>query len=226
MLQYDYSQFAFMTHTAPPVTEAEMQRVEAELGVVIPDIYKAFLRYSNGALLDGARLCSLAEISDLHKLLNIEKYLPGYLCIADENGDYEFLMDARADATTVFLVSAGSMDIDDGTVRLPSIYEWLLSGNGDDPGDPFHMYETDDPSPFAEEDWVDIVMVKRPDGMEGFRQMKQALNLPRSAADYFLQARILPFVLIEKCKRSDAEQLVRQLPDSSFVGLDNDKYQP
>ncbi len=67
----DYSQFN------SPATEEELQKFEERLGFVLPEAYREFLKFSNGAMIDGL------EIYGVNMIGTIDEYIPdGYLAIS------------------------------------------------------------------------------------------------------------------------------------------------
>ena len=73
----------------PPATEEEISKWEEEKGIVIPDSYKEWLRFSNGSQL----LSNSAKFSSLNGMVvnAEEKYLEDFVIIGHLCGDGELL---------------------------------------------------------------------------------------------------------------------------------------
>ena len=149
------------------------------------------------------------------------KYTPGYVCIGGDNGDYEFLMGAKADAQAVYLIDAGALNANDiraGKVyTMTSIFDWLTSGgNGKDPGDPISLFEDDDEAFYA---LVDIELVKLPSG--GSAELYKLLGdlgvavSPKIVAEY--QKSEFPRTIANNKNFRDIEAALSKLKDTSVV---------
>ena len=77
----------------PPASETEIQELEQHLQVSLPEDYKNFLRFSNGARLNHftAELYSVAEIISFSDMKKADWFPAEYVMLADIIGDGEVL---------------------------------------------------------------------------------------------------------------------------------------
>ena len=77
----------------PPVSETELQKLEQHLHVSLPEDYKNFLRFSNGAKLNHftVDLFSVSEIISLSDTEKADWFPADYIMLADIIGDGEVL---------------------------------------------------------------------------------------------------------------------------------------
>ena len=77
----------------PPASESEIQKLEQHLHVSLPEDYKNFLRFSNGAKLNHftADLFSVSEIISLSDTEKADWFPADYILLADIIGDGEML---------------------------------------------------------------------------------------------------------------------------------------
>lgn len=159
-----YEMIKFFTDTLPPVNPERIARLEKRLSLIIPDAHKEFLALYNGANTNYGVLYGIDDIEEMYEANHLAQCTPGYVCIGGDNGDYEFLMEAKADAQAVYVIDAGALNIEDiraGRVyTMTFIFDWLLCGNGEDPGDPMALFEEEDEALAL----VDIELVKLPSG--------------------------------------------------------------
>ena len=78
---------------SPPASEAEIQGLEQHLQVSLPEDYKNFLRFSNGARLNHftAELYSVSEIISFSDMKKADWFPADYVMLADIIGDGEVL---------------------------------------------------------------------------------------------------------------------------------------
>lgn len=95
----------------PPVNIDEIKSVEKKINKVIPDVYKSFLLQTNGAVMDYCVLYGTERIVMAEEIHDMKKYAPQYVCIGNDNGDYELVMKAENNAVLCGFMESGSMGI-------------------------------------------------------------------------------------------------------------------
>ena len=102
----------------------EINNIEQKINKIIPDVYKQFLLLTNGAVMNECVLYSLQRI-----VLADEIHKPGnkYVCIGNDNGDYEIIMEAKREAVLCGFIEAGSIGILQPDKWL-KFEEWINKG--------------------------------------------------------------------------------------------------
>ena len=70
-----------------PATENEINFSENNIIGEIPEVYKQFLRKTNGMVLNLCVLYDTDSIVEMYKVNEFAKYAPNYLSIGNDNGD-------------------------------------------------------------------------------------------------------------------------------------------
>ena len=218
-----YKQFQFFTDTFPPADLKAIKDFEKQFSLVIPDVHKEFLQLYNGACTDYGRLYGIDDIAEMYECNQLAEYTPGYICIGGDHGDYEFLMESKADAQSVYYIDAGALNAEDiraGEVfEMTSIFEWLTKGDGEDPGDPYDLFEEEDDGAFYAR--VDVELVHLPSG--GLAELYQLLDTlglavsPKIVMEY--QKSLLPRIIAEGKLAREIEPGMGRLKDPGAVRI-------
>ena len=110
-----------------PASKEEIDAVQEQLHVPIPNVYREFLFRTNGAEFDMRVLYDAASIAEMYEALGFAQYAPEYISIGNDNGDYELVMEAREDAEYFGLLEQGSVGILKPE-KLCSFKEWEKNG--------------------------------------------------------------------------------------------------
>jgi hypothetical protein len=110
------------------------QHLKEQLKIEIPPFYIDFLKEKNlkeSRLLDNdlTLLYGADELTEMNQAYEIQQYLPEYLNIGNDSGDYALLIkDAEVNDTCIYLVEYGSLDRDDICTIAFSMEQWKLAG--------------------------------------------------------------------------------------------------
>lgn len=108
-------------------SDNEIKYLEAQLGLIVPDIYKYFLKMTNGIATNYAVLYGTSELVERNETNEVYEYAPGYICIGDDNGGYVLLMEAKSDALSFRIVDVGYMQPEDNDTILDFL-GWINDG--------------------------------------------------------------------------------------------------
>lgn len=111
----------------PPATEEEINNAESKTGVVIPDVYKEFLRIANGVDLNNCVLYDTDRITEAYFMYEFDEYAPEYISIGNDNGDYEIVMRAEKDALEIGFLEQGSIGITPPE-NIQDFRQWVENG--------------------------------------------------------------------------------------------------
>ncbi len=110
-----------------PAEEKDIELCENHIGRDIPEVYKQFLRETNGMVLDMCVLYDIDSIVEMYNVHEFEKYAPNYLSIGNDNGDRELIMKAEKGAFECGFLDAGAI----GTAEPDEWFDfaaWLKNG--------------------------------------------------------------------------------------------------
>ncbi|WP_313527638.1 SMI1/KNR4 family protein [Anaerotignum sp.] len=126
---FDLSLLKHLQNTYPPATFEGILRVENELDVIIPDIYKNFLFTTNGAEANLFTLYDIDGLIEMNITYEVQEYAPGYISIGNDGGGYHLLMKAEKSAKEFILVSDGyGVPSEDDCKDV--FDDWLFSQDG------------------------------------------------------------------------------------------------
>ena len=125
----DFKNIKHFTETYPSATCDDISKVEAELSLVIPEVYKYFLLETNGAVCALATLYDTESLIEMNRTYEVQEYASGYIAIGNDGGGYQLLMVAEKSSEEFRLVS--------DSVGMPSdsdckdiFDDWLIHSDG------------------------------------------------------------------------------------------------
>ncbi|GAA5444147.1 hypothetical protein Misp06_02330 [Microbulbifer sp. NBRC 101763] len=109
------------------VSETQLQKLEDDLKIKLPDDYVALMRRTDGfALGNGLTIYRSEDLVERNETFEVFEYAPGYLAIGDDSGGLSILISLSNGK--VYSVDQGSMDEDDMEILGNSLFEWLSAG--------------------------------------------------------------------------------------------------
>ena len=87
----------------PPASEEEIKKIEKQLGLEIPEVYRRFLLKANGMVFDLCVVYGTEDVVEAYINNQLSEYAPGYLSIGNDNGDRELVIKADKKCSTVRL---------------------------------------------------------------------------------------------------------------------------
>ena len=112
--------FSFQKNS--PATENEINFSENNILGDLPEVYKQFLRETNGMVLNLCVLYDTDSIVEMYKVNEFAKYAPNYLSIGNDNGDRELVIKAEKDACVCGFLDAGAI----GTAEPDEWFNFVL----------------------------------------------------------------------------------------------------
>lgn len=115
-----------LTKISNPATEQEICESEQSLKTVLPEIYKEFLRSTNGGKSeDSIYFYSTEDILERNITFEINEYLPDYILIGDDGGGRGIFMRASKNSTSVIMVGLGSLSEEDFEEISSDLQKWI-----------------------------------------------------------------------------------------------------
>ena len=94
-----------------PATKEEIDFAEKRINGVLPKVYKEFLRYANGMVLNLCVLYDTRSIVESYECNEFAEYVPGYISIGNDNGDRELIIKAEKGAVLCGFLDAAEIGI-------------------------------------------------------------------------------------------------------------------
>ena len=95
------------------VSDEDIHLLNNQIKGILPDVYKEFLKITNGAVLNEYVFYSTKEMIEMYKCHDFSNNMPEYISIGNDNGDWELVIKATKDATLCGFLDAGSIGIFD-----------------------------------------------------------------------------------------------------------------
>lgn len=99
-----------------PATKEDIEFVEKHINETIPKVYKEFLRYANGIVMNLCVLYDTSTIIESYECNEFSINMPGYISIGNDNGDRELIMKAEKGAILCGFLDAaeiGNFDVEE-----------------------------------------------------------------------------------------------------------------
>lgn len=94
----DLKNIEFIEKNKPAIDE-DIHLVNNQIKGILPDVYKEFLKITNGAVLNEYVFYSTKEMIEMYKCHDFSNNMPEYISIGNDNGDWELVIKATKDAT-------------------------------------------------------------------------------------------------------------------------------
>lgn len=179
-----------------PATENEIYFSENNILGEIPEVYKQFLRETNGMVLNLCVLYDTDSIVEMYKVNEFAKYAPNYLSIGNDNGDRELLIKAEKDAYL-----CGFLDASEIGISEPD--EWFDFVSWTDNG--CEMIEEKS----AECGNVSIINIPN-DKLKFLMETKKVFALSISTSILLKEVNSLPFIIVRGIHIGKAKKLINQ----------------
>lgn len=182
------------------ISDYMLKKFEMLNNLVIPEIYKDFLKKYNGYSFGGGKiLYSLDDIKEMNLAQQIQKYQPGYIAIGDDGAGIIFLMKQDTTSNVVYLVDMGDYDINSCYLQIDNFAEWF-----EKKCDICKKY------PKKDDDIVDVFLTKSPgDDLKDLLKIKKAFSLNITAKELLLISKNVPCKLISGINIHKAKKMVQ-----------------
>ncbi len=179
-----------------PVTKEEIYFVEKHINGELPKVYKEFLRYANGMIMNLCVLYDTQRIVESYECNEFAEYAPGYISIGNDNGDRELIIKAEKGA-----VLCGFLDASEIGSSEPE--EWFNFKSWVENG--CEMDEEDDT------EYGNVYITKLPDEKLKFlAETKKIFSLSISTGVLYKQVNTLPCVIVQQITESKADILIQK----------------
>ena len=183
----------------PPASEEEIKKIEKQLGLEIPEVYRRFLLNTNGMVFDLCVVYGTEDVVEAYINNQVSKNAPGYLIIGNDNGDRELIIKADKSAVMCGFIDAGAI----GTAEPD---EWFCFSKWVENGCVMRS-ENDSLS-----DEVDIMIIAVPDDRIKFQvEIRKVFSLKIPMSEFRKNIENLPYVIVKDVKYAKAKKLIAKL---------------
>lgn len=194
-----------------PATENDIRFSENRISGNIPEVYKQFLRETNGMILDKCILYDTESIVEIYRTNQFEKYAPDYLSIGNDNGDRELIMEAEKDACMCGFLDAGAI----GTAEPDKWFElvpWIESG----------CRLLEEKADSAQRGTVFSVEMPN-DKLKFLMDMKKIFALSITTSTLLKEVKELPYIVVKGITGAKAEKLISRTNYREYYAFSYDK---
>lgn len=179
-----------------PVTKEEIDFAENRINGVLPKVYKEFLRYANGMIMNLCILYDTQRIVESYECNEFAEYAPGYISIGNDNGDRELIIKAENGAVLCGFLDAAEIGSSEPEEWF-NFKSWVENG--------CEMDEEDDT------EYGNVYITKLPDEKLKFlAETKKIFALSISTGVLYKQVNTLPCVIVQQITESKADILIQK----------------
>ncbi|WP_455190090.1 SMI1/KNR4 family protein [Eubacterium ramulus] len=179
-----------------PATKEEIDFAENRINGVLPKVYKEFLRYANGMIMNLCILYDTQRIVESYECNEFAEYAPGYISIGNDNGDRELIIKAENGAVLCGFLDAAEIGSSEPEEWF-NFKSWVENG--------CEMDEEDDT------EYGNVYITKLPDEKLKFlAETKKIFALSISTGVLYKQVNTLPCVIVQQITESKADILIQK----------------
>ena len=179
-----------------PVTKEEIDFAEKRINGELPKVYKEFLRYANGMVMNLCVLYDTQRIVESCECNEFAEYAPGYISIGNDNGDRELIIKAEKGAVLCAFLDAAEIGSSEPEEWF-NFKSWVENG--------CEMDEEDDT------EYGNVYITKLPDEKLKFlAETKKIFALSISTGVLYQQVNTLPCVIVQQITESKADILIQK----------------
>ena len=180
-----------------PVTKEEIDFVENHINGELPKVYKEFLRYANGMVMNLCVLYDTKSIIENYECNEFAEYAPGYISIGNDNGDRELIIKAEKGAVLCGFLDAAEIGSSEPEEWF-NFKSWAKSG--------CEMDDEEDDTGYG-----NVYITKLPDEKLKFlAETKKIFALSISTGVLYQQVNTLPCVIVQQITESKADILMQK----------------
>ena len=180
-----------------PVTKEEIDFVENHINGELPKVYKEFLRYANGMVMNLCVLYDTKSIIENYECNEFAEYAPGYISIGNDNGDRELIIKAEKGAVLCGFLDAAEIGSSEPEEWF-NFKSWVENG--------CEMDDEEDDTGYG-----NVYITKLLDEKLKFlAETKKIFALSISTGVLYQQVNTLPCVIVQQITESKADILMQK----------------
>ena len=113
----------------PAVSDNEINKVEKEMNLKFPKVFRELLKLSNGfETEEGVEIFGTDHIIERNKTYEVSEYAKGFLAVGSNGGGKFYLMPSKEDSTKLLEVDSGVMISEFSSLVNENFIEWINDG--------------------------------------------------------------------------------------------------
>lgn len=183
----------------PAVNNVEIDKLELEMGIKMPKVFKALLSLCNGLVVgNGIVIFGTDIIAERNLTYEVSEYAKGYIAIGSNSGGKFLLMPAEENATQLLQVDCGVMNPEYATLVTTNFEKWINEGAVNI--DLIEEIKT-------KEQLYDLVLVEQPKGgAQDLKKIQECFNIKAGLFDLLKGSKKLPFTMMKNISRDVAKK--------------------
>ncbi|MDM5186298.1 SMI1/KNR4 family protein [Bacillus sp. DX4.1] len=189
-----------------PVDENEIKKVEEEMGLILPNVYKHLLQHMNGFVTEnGVVIFGVDIINERNTTYEVREYAKGYVAVGSNGGGKFLLMAANENATELIQVDPGVMDPTYATLVSGNFVQWINDGAID-------VEFVGEKQEIHKEKLCNLILISLPvGGVMDLKKIQEVFNIKKGLFDLLKGSKQLPFVLMKDIPVEFALKNIKQL---------------
>lgn len=196
----------------PVVDENEINKVEVEMGLKFPKVFRELLKLTNGfETEEGVAIFGTDIIIERNQTYEVSEYAQGYLAVGSNGGDKFYLMSANEDSTELLQVDAGVMNPEFASLVSEDFIKWINNGAIN-----IDLLEEEDEA--DNEQLCDLILVNPlMGGATDLKKIQEVFNIKKGLFDLLKGSKQLPFVLMRDIPVDVANKNLTELGELSVL---------
>ncbi|MGN7760624.1 SMI1/KNR4 family protein [Paenibacillus sp. 22594] len=196
----------------PVVDENEINKVEVEMGLKFPKVFRELLKLTNGfETEEGVAIFGTDIIIERNQTYEVSEYAQGYLAVGSNGGGKFYLMSANEDSTELLQVDAGVMNPEFASLVSEDFIKWINNGAIN-----IDLLEEEDEA--DNEQLCDLILVNPlMGGATDLKKIQEVFNIKKGLFDLLKGSKQLPFVLMKDIPVDVANKNLTELGELSAL---------
>ncbi|ACL76729.1 SMI1/KNR4 family protein [Ruminiclostridium cellulolyticum] len=188
----------------PAVNSVEIDRIESEMGLKLPKVFKELLYLSNGFVTDdGIAIFGTDIIAERNLTYEVPEYAEGYIAVGSNGGGKFLLMLANEESTQLLQVDCGVMNPEYATLVTTDFSEWINEG-----AKSFDLIEEIK----NKEQLYNLVLVEQPKGgAQDLKKIQECYSIKTGLFDLLKGSKKLPFTMMKNISLNVAKKNLESL---------------
>lgn len=196
----------------PAVDDHKIDKVEMELGLALPKVFKELLHYTNGLVSDdGGVIFGTDIIVERNKTYEVTEYAKGYVAVGSTGGGKFYLMPANEEATEILQVDCGDMTSKCATLVSADFTSWINEGaiNIDIVGDDVEIID---------QELCDLILITQPTGgAQDLGKIQEKFNIKKGLFDLLKGSKNVPYLMMKDIPLNLAKKNLSELGEISKI---------
>ncbi len=204
------SQYLSNFNLYPAVDENEINKLEVEMGLKFPNVFRELLKLTNGLETEeGVAIFGTDIIIERNQTYEVSEYAQGYLAVGSNGGGKFYLMSANEDSTELLQVDAGVMNPEFASLVSEDFIKWINNGA-------INIDLLEEENEADQGQLCDLILVNPlKGGATDLKKIQDVFNIKKGLFDLLKGSKQLPFVLMKDIPVDVAKRNLKDLGELS-----------